>query len=636
MRQQSTTIMQCSTCNLESSGVRDFCPHCGVAMIGDGNVPHLGQYRLNAKLGEGGMGVVYQAMDEKLHREVAVKVLHPHLLQNENLKERFRREARMHAKLMHPNVVTLLSIYEDGEHMALVMEMVHGRNLKEHIKKNPNLSLVDLVKISDSILAGLESAHHLGMVHRDLKPANVLISDEGAVKLMDFGLAKPERGDDDLTQSGATVGSFRYMAPEQILNQPVDARTDLYAFGILLYQVCTGKLPFDASASGGGEFEIMEKQVREEPVAPHELVPSLPMPLSDLILLLLEKTPADRPADCAAVRKMLHAMLKTDSSDQRLQSVRMPTRQANDDSSSDIAKGLLRALWQSLFGTLRTATKAVKPGLTAMQGKIKPGISIMQNRIEKSVSVLPISKQWQAPLTWGSILLFVVLLGWILVSVMGVAERSSEGDSMVESSVQPDAEKREAVKETPQATLKKELTAVEKPKETSKPVAKPKPVAPKPKVVASKPKPVKRSITYYVGHKVVRSDSSRVDSKKPHEFRGGNHLYFPELKSYRWKETLHTVRRGEVRLYLSKATRLSAIVLKKATVGRSNFKDGEVGLEVQNSKGNWNQLFYRKDDDVDIAVRITRPSKYLKDVKGIRLRFKTPEPITIGPIDLLR
>ncbi|NOR73218.1 MAG: protein kinase, partial [Mariprofundaceae bacterium] len=208
MHQQSTT-MHCSTCNMESSGIQDFCPHCGTAMIGEGNVPHLGNYRLDSKIGEGGMGVVYQAMDEKLNREVAIKVLHPHLLQNENLKERFRREARMHAKLMHQNVVTLLSIYEDGEHMALVMEMVHGKNLKEHIKSNPNLNLIDLVKISDAILAGLEAAHNLGMVHRDLKPANVLISDDGAIKLMDFGLAKPERGEDDLTQSGATVGSFR-------------------------------------------------------------------------------------------------------------------------------------------------------------------------------------------------------------------------------------------------------------------------------------------------------------------------------------------------------------------------------------------------------------------------------------------
>ena len=633
MHQQSTT-MRCSTCSLESSGIQDFCPHCGTAMIGEGNVPHLGNYRLDSKIGEGGMGVVYQAMDEKLNREVAIKVLHPHLLQNENLKERFRREARMHAKLMHQNVVTLLSIYEDGEHMALVMEMVHGKNLKEHIQSKPDLNLIELVKISDAILAGLGAAHDLGMVHRDLKPANVLISDDGAIKLMDFGLAKPERGEDDLTQSGATVGSFRYMAPEQILNQPVDARTDLYAFGILLYQVCTGKLPFDASAGGGGEFEIMEKQVREAPVPPHELVPSLPGPLSDLILLLLSKNPADRPANCDAVRKTLLSMLQQDAPEHRLrQTVRMPTRQANEDSSTEIAKGLLMALWQKIYGTFRTAT-----------GSVKPGIAVVQSRIEKSAASLPVTKRWQAPLTWGTIVLFVILLGWILVSVIDLAERSAKnGAPQVESSAKPVVEKSVVVKKTPQ----KEPVVAEKPKATAPAVAKPKPatvvVKPKPVVKPTakpkpKPKPVRqtaKSVTYSVAHKVRRNDSSRVDPKS-NEFRGGSRVWFTSLKDYRWKEKLRSFKKGETRLFLSKATKLSKIVLKKASVGRLNFKGGEVTLAVQNSKGKWTQLFKRVDDDVDIAVTLTKPAAVLKDVKGVRLRFKTPEPITIGPIDLIR
>jgi len=612
---------------MESSGIQDFCPHCGTAMIGEGNVPYLGNYRLDSKIGEGGMGVVYQAMDEKLNREVAIKVLHPHLLQNENLKERFRREARMHAKLMHQNVVTLLSIYEDGEHMALVMEMVHGKNLKEHIKSNPNLNLIDLVKISDAILAGLEAAHDLGMVHRDLKPANVLISDDGAIKLMDFGLAKPERGEDDLTQSGATVGSFRYMAPEQILNQPVDARTDLYAFGILLYQVCTGKLPFDATAGGGGEFEIMEKQVREAPVPPHELVPSLPRPLSDLILLLLSKNAADRPANCDAVRKTLLSMLQQDAPEQRLHpAVRMPTRQANEDSSTEIAKGLLMALWQKIHGTFRAAT-----------GSVKPGIAVVQSRIEKSAASLPMARQWKTPLTWGSIALFVVLLGWILVTVIGLAERpaTSSAKAVAEKSVAVEktpqkepvvAEKPRAV--TPAVTKPKPAAAVVKAKPAVKPVAKPKP----------KPKPVRRtaaSITYSVAHKVKRDDNSKVDPKS-NEFRGGNRVWFTSLKDYKWKDTFRSFKKGEVRLFLSKATKLSKIVLKKASVGRLNFKGGEVKLAVQNSKGKWTQLFKRVDDDVDIAVTLSKPSAALKDVKSVRLRFKTPEPITIGPIDLIR
>ncbi|MDT8376391.1 MAG: protein kinase [Mariprofundaceae bacterium] len=637
--------MRCSTCSLESPGVRDFCPHCGVAMIGEGNVPHLGNYRLDSKLGEGGMGVVYQAMDEKLHREVAIKVLHPHLLQNENLKERFRREARMHAKLMHQNVVTLLSIYEDGEHMALVMEMVHGKNLKEYIRDNPNLNLVDLVRISDAILAGLEAAHHLGMVHRDLKPANVLISDEGAVKLMDFGLAKPERGEDDLTQSGATVGSFRYMAPEQILNQPVDARTDLYAFGILLYQVCTGRLPFDATASGGGEFEIMEKQVRETPVAPHELVPSLPRPLSDLILQLLAKNAADRPANCAAVRRSLHGLLKQDVPEQRLQAVRMPTRQANEDSSAKIAKGLLRAMWQQVYGTFHTTGGAFRSAVAAMQG-----------RIEKSASSLPVARRWQAPLTWGSITLSVLFLGWILISVIGLAERSAKSEAdvkngvpRIEESLKPVAEKSDAVKETPQPMPQQEPEVAEKPAVAAAPVAEQKPVtapAPKPKPVVKaaekpkpKPKPVVRtvhsSVASSIPHKVIRSDFSNADPKS-HEFLGGSYLWFTSLKDYKWKDKYRSYKKGETKIILDESVNLSRIVLNKASVGRLDFKGGEVSLAVKNSRGQWTELFERKDDDVDIAVTLTKPAAALNDVKSVRLRFKTPEPITVGPIDLIR
>ncbi len=613
-------------------------------MIDKKHTPHLGQYRLDAKLGEGGMGVVYQATDEKLHREIAVKVLHPHLLQNDNLKERFRREARMHAKLMHPNVVTLLSLYEDGEHMALVMEMVHGKNLKEYLKVNPALSLVDFVKICDSILAGLEAAHHLGMVHRDLKPANVLLSTDGSVKLMDFGLAKPKRGDDDLTQSGATVGSFRYMAPEQILNQPIDARTDLYAFGILLYQMCTGKLPFDATAGGGGEFEIMEKQVREEPAAPHELVPSLPLALSDLILRLLAKNPADRPMDCKEVRDDLHALLRQESNGSTSASIRMPTRQVNGDSNVTIAKGLLMALAKKVFGAFHTASDS-----------IKPGVSSVQKQVKKTAQSLPISKRWQAPLTWSMLALFVVGIGWLLVSVLDLAERPSSTSSLTDLNANVPAVKKSSqnidgslkpVAEKPKPPEPVVVKVLEKPvvappvKTATKTVAQTVTKKIAKKITKTKPaaaKKVRRSVTYSVAHKVVRSDNSRVDVKKPHEFKGGSRVWFTGLESYRWKDKFRSFKKGQTRVYLKKPISLSRIVLKKASVGRRSFKDGGyVTLSVQNSKGKWTQLFERKEDDVDIAVTIRGPKKALKDVKSVRLRFKTPEPITIGPIDLIR
>ncbi|MDX8401177.1 MAG: serine/threonine-protein kinase [Mariprofundaceae bacterium] len=343
--------MRCASCGVENPGDGGgFCANCGAA-IGpvSGALGRLGQYVLDEKIGEGGMGIVYRAHDEKLGREVAIKVLHPHLLKHENLKERFRREARMHAKLIHPNIVTLLSLYEDKEHMALVMEMVRGINLREWLRKRQGrLRLGEILAIADAILAGLEAAHTLGVVHRDLKPANVLITDDGQVKLMDFGLAKPEHDPrKDLTHSGAIVGSFRYMAPEQILGEPVDARTDLYAFGILLYEMCTGRVPFDASGKGS-EFVIMEQQVRKMPEPPSRYQPKIPPALESLIMHLLAKKPEDRPPSATAVRTTLqrirHMLSQRAIADVRM---RMPPP-GKKMSNWEIAKGLVLALLRKL------------------------------------------------------------------------------------------------------------------------------------------------------------------------------------------------------------------------------------------------------------------------------------------------
>ncbi|HKI59920.1 MAG TPA: hypothetical protein VKA23_02695, partial [Mariprofundaceae bacterium] len=168
---------------------------------------------------------------------------------------------------------------------------------------------------------------------------------------------------------------------------------------------------------------------------------------------------------------------------------------------------------------------------------------------------------------------------------------------------------------------------------TPKPVVK----APPKKVVKPKPKPVyrSRSVTATLGHRVVRNDGVDVDPKS-HEFLGATRLWFPELKDYRWKDRFRSVKKGQVKLYLDKPVSLSRIVINKASVGRLSFKDGEVSLSVQDGKGKWTELFERIDDDVDIKVTITKPREALRDVKAVILRFKSPEPIRIGPIDLIR
>jgi serine/threonine protein kinase len=609
-----------------------LCKNCGAAVNQDESQSSLGHYRLVSKLGEGGMGVVYLAQDEKLGREVAIKVLHPHLLQHENLKERFRREARMHAKIIHPNVVTLLSLYEDGEHMALVMEMVHGMNLRQYLRDHQHTTLVDILRISEAILNGLGAAHKLGMVHRDLKPANVLLSEDGSIKLMDFGLAKPSKGDDDLTQSGATVGSFRYMAPEQILNQPVDARTDLYSFGILLYQMCTGKLPFDSTGNGAGEFEIMEKQIRQDPVAPITLNSTLPKMLSNLILDLLAKNIADRPANCDAVHQVLLQIGTQEANSVAGHEIKIPPP-SEPQSNSAIAKGLLNAVYLRLRRTIGLKKK------TGTAGK-----KTVAAAVDKK-------KRWHAPLTWAVLLGVLAGLGWVLASVIHVAEQQSGTIVMKEQA--PDSTSNRTIADAPEssgansgerdtrtvetASASKQVeppVADEKPAATpvatAKPVVKAKP-KPKPRVRA---KPKVNSVTYRVPHKLVRSDGTREDEKSSHEFRGKSRLFFPDLKDYRWKETLHTFKKGQLRLYLDDPVRVSTIVIQKASVGRLDFTGGSFDLNVQDEKGKWHDLFERNDRDIDSPVTI-KVAKSIGKIKGVRVRFRSSEPITIGPIDLL-
>jgi len=595
---------------------------------------HLGQYRLGAELGSGGMGIVYRATDETLHREVAMKVLHPHLLQDEDLKERFRREARMHAQLMHPNVVTLLSIYEDGEHMALIMEMVQGKNLREYLRAANKQTMADLLRIAQAILSGLQAAHQLGLVHRDLKPANVLLSDSGDVKLMDFGLAKPAAGDDDLTQSGATVGSFRYMSPEQILNQPIDARTDLYAFGILLYQMVTGKLPFDASAQNGGEFEIMEKQVRELPVAPHEINHSLPLDISDLILRLLAKSPDDRPASCTIVQQEITEISMHLSDQLVAPSLAKSAPTMVIQSNTAIAKGLVEA----------SAKGVVNFGSTLFGSFIAiiPSRHTLASHWDKQLS-----SPHKKLLAWGGGALLVTILIWIMVAVMGDDSRSSivkepvapsdvsmlEKSSLnVEATPEENVKDPQGIKESIVDPVKSTKQDDEKPVEKVQQTKKDKPTVKPNRII--KPKRVERSITYTVPHKVMRSTGGQVDINQPHEFKGGNHVYFEVLRDYSGKDSFTSYKKGQIRLYLDEAVSLKKIILKKASVGKLNFKGGYVKLAVQDDKYKWHKVFFREDDDVDIAVTIAKNQLPAK-IKGVRLRFRTPEPITIGPIDLI-
>jgi len=256
------------------------------------------RYRIDAVLGEGGMGVVYQAHDTLLDRSVAIKMLSPHLLGDEGLR-RLLREAQAAAKLTHPHVVAVYDVLEDAGTAAIVMEHVEGRTLRELMP----VPLERLTVLTDQLLDALGYAHGRGIVHRDIKPENVLVTEDGAVKVTDFGLARSE-GRSRLTQAGMVVGTVAYMAPEQALGGAIDGRTDLYAVGCVLYEVVTGHRPFDSE----DPISVISQHLNVPPVVPRWHSPELPPDWEGFILKLMAKDPAERYGSVSEARRALQGL----------------------------------------------------------------------------------------------------------------------------------------------------------------------------------------------------------------------------------------------------------------------------------------------------------------------------------------
>jgi len=296
--------MKCATCGTHYPEGKVFCLSCNELLAGEDGHAKIGEFVLMDKIGQGGVGVVFSAKHQDVAQDVAIKILNPSNFGDEKHMRRFKREIKTHSQLKHPNIIDFIDIYEDGDIVALVMELLSGCNLKEYINHQGALDLHEVLRISLAVLEALEEAHKHDVIHRDLKPSNIFMTDDHKIKLMDFGLAKQVRGSDDITDSGVTVGTYMYMAPEQIMGQDIGVYTDLYAFGIVLYRMTTAILPF--MSTGGGEFEIMEKQVRKAPQNPQELNPEIPDELNKIILQLLAKKPENRPKTCLEVMRGLN------------------------------------------------------------------------------------------------------------------------------------------------------------------------------------------------------------------------------------------------------------------------------------------------------------------------------------------
>src|SRR4051812_41120736 len=209
-----------------------------------------GRYKLEAKLGSGGMSTVYLAKDGTLDRDVAVKVMHREMSEQADQLERFRQEARAVAKLSHPNVVAVIDAGEDGGHPYIVFEYVEGETLKQRISRLGALDVQDAIAYTIEVARGLSIAHSRQMVHRDVKPQNVLIDTEGRAKLTDFGISR-ELEKDGLTATGRVLGTTDYVAPEQAMGRGVDPRSDIYSLGVVLYEMLTGDVPFHADSQVG-------------------------------------------------------------------------------------------------------------------------------------------------------------------------------------------------------------------------------------------------------------------------------------------------------------------------------------------------------------------------------------------------
>src|SRR5439155_2992525 len=257
-----------------------------------------GRYELEGELGSGGMATVYLGRDNVLGRTVAVKVLAPNYARDQAFVARFRREAQAAARMNHPGVVNVFDTgSDDGTHF-IVMEYVQGRTLADVLKTDGRLMPDRAAEIGEAVAGALTFAHAQGIVHRDIKPANIMITTGGQVKVMDFGIARAITAGDTLTQTATVLGTATYLSPEQAQGEPVDARSDLYSLGVVLYEMLTGQPPF----AGDSAVSVAYKHVREDPTLPSRLNPEVPSGLEAVTMKCLAKNPDNRYQSADEVR----------------------------------------------------------------------------------------------------------------------------------------------------------------------------------------------------------------------------------------------------------------------------------------------------------------------------------------------
>ncbi len=303
--------MKCPRCRHENDEGRLHCSECGTILDGTDaeatrdrgvaeEMSSAGKYRILKELGRGGMGVVYRAEDTQLQRVVALKFLPPEATRNERARKRFVHEAQAAAALDHSNICTVHEIGESEGRVFIAMALVEGETLKDRIARGP-LDLDEALDIAVQITDGLDAAHQRGIVHRDIKSANIMVTNQGQVKILDFGLAKVS-GDTRVTEEGATVGTVAYMSPEQTRAEQVDQRTDIWSLGVVLYEMLSGRLPFEADHASS----IMYAIVHEEPPSLKDSEKNIPVEIHRIVSRALRKRPEERYASVTKLSEDLN------------------------------------------------------------------------------------------------------------------------------------------------------------------------------------------------------------------------------------------------------------------------------------------------------------------------------------------
>ncbi|MDX3310343.1 Stk1 family PASTA domain-containing Ser/Thr kinase [Streptomyces sp. NPDC054884] len=314
-----------------------------------------GRYRVEARIAVGGMATVYRAVDTRLDRVLALKVMHPALAADAAFVERFIREAKSVARLAHPNVVQVFDQGADGTYVYLAMEYIAGCTLRDVLRDRGALQPRAALDILEPVLAALGAAHRAGFVHRDMKPENVLIGDDGRVKVADFGLV---RSVDTVTSTtGAVLGTVSYLAPEQI-DQPgvADPRVDVYACGVVLYEMFTGEKPHD----GDSPAIVLYKHLHEDVPAPSAIVPGLPFELDDLVASATARTPGVRPHDAVALLGLVREA-RAPLTEEQLDALPPQALSGEHDNAEDRTSVIPRSLTSPMLGFARTGGPPSRP-----------------------------------------------------------------------------------------------------------------------------------------------------------------------------------------------------------------------------------------------------------------------------------